>query len=150
MRYVRDWDHSPTHNKTKYFSIKMLQALISSLSSKCAHLKMKFCFKQQQNTSSSKTLRHEEEKTPYATELQKCICLTFGKTLDLTLFQLAVSAVYYVIKAWPCTAFGLASGSGLPVNKGEVERNAGHSPLTSDFHMSKSQMLCHCFRGKML
>lgn len=71
----------------------MLQTLINSLSSKYAHLKMKFCFKQQQNTS-SKTLKHEEEKTPYTTELQKCISLIFGKTLDLTLFQLATSAVY--------------------------------------------------------
>lgn len=74
----------------------MLRALISSLSSEYAHLKMIFCFQQQQNTSSSKTLKHEEEKTPYATELQKCIYLSliFGKTLDLPLLQLAVSAVY--------------------------------------------------------
>lgn len=53
----------------------MLQALISSQSSKYAHFTMEFCFKQQQNTSSAKTLKHEQEKTPCATKLQKCICL---------------------------------------------------------------------------
>lgn len=73
----------------------MLQALINSLSSKYAHLKMKFCFKQQQNTS-SKTLKHEEEKTPLHMLLsyRNVSPLTFGKHSTSHFFQLAVSAVY--------------------------------------------------------
>lgn len=51
---------------------------------------MIFCFQQQQNTSSSKTLKHEEGKTPYATELQKCtISLShLGKHLTSHFFSL--------------------------------------------------------------
>lgn len=77
------------------------------------------------------------------------LSLTFGKTLDLTLLKLAESAVYNkLLRLDHAELLASRCRSGLPVNKAEVERNAGPSPFTSAFHMSKSQMLRHCFRQK--